>query len=600
MKNPRSIFAVTKGPILLLAGPGTGKTHQLALEIKYLIETDSNNREKITVITFTEEAAKNMKNRLSDEEKGDVYLRPEMQPTNISTMHSLGYRIIRENHSKLGLPEDIKVLTFTPLLSTMLRDAARLAGIDSSEALETEKCRQKGDCNKDININKCKICEKYRVLLNRCSAIDYDDQIMMAIELLQNNPDILEKEQCKTRYLLIDEYQDINYAQFKLISLLTKNQTEGLFVVGDDDQSIYNFRGGTPFFIRNFEKDFTNAKIKVRDTCFRCPPYIFRGALEVVMKFDLNRREKGEYTFRSQTKNKIMFYDVPSEKKEAYMIAQKVKELLPFGEVLILLPKWNFAPPLTKALRDRYVNYICRPNIYESGLYCLQVIKTWLENIDDNFAMRELLEILIEKGKIHNMARTNKDKIYNCVTQIWKHALDNHKSFFESLKELASNHQNEMNNIYNIFDSILVSRSEETHKFLNNVIKPFRIWKKPQNLLQEVAEFIEEFSNIRGGKEIVRILTMHSAKGLEADFVFILGLDEGVFPTIQAIQNSETLAESARLFFVSMTRAKRELHLFHSRKRTASITYLRKSYQLKPSRFIQVIPDQYIEREYIR
>ncbi|MEO0129702.1 MAG: ATP-dependent helicase [candidate division WOR-3 bacterium] len=596
MAKSKSIFASKTGPILLLAGPGTGKTHQLALEIKYLIEKDPANRDKITVITFTDEAAKNMKNRLSDEEKSDVFLPPEMQPANISTMHSLGYRIIRENHSKVKLPEDIRVLTLPPLLSIMMIDAAQIVGIDKSIAKETEMCRRMGDYKKDSNNNKCKICAKYTELLRSCNAIDYDDQIIMANELLQHYPDILTKEQSRARYLLVDEYQDINAAQFRFINLLTKDQTDGLLVVGDDDQSIYSFRGGTPRFIRNFQNDYRNAKIEKKDICFRCPPYIFRGALEVVMRFDTNRLGKGVYTFKNQTNKKIVIYDVPSEVKEAEIIAQRAKELLPLGEVLILLPRWNFAQPLKKALRNKCVNYTCRPNIYESGLYCLQVIKTWLDNADDNFALRELLNALIE-GETLN--KTEKSEIYDCIAKIWNHALHKQISLFASLKELSCTSQT-IENIYNIFDSMRTNLSKEAHEFLNTVTKQFGIWKNPQDFLQEIAEFTEELSNTRVGKETARVLTMHSAKGLEADFVFILGLDEGVFPTQSEMQNKDECAEAARLLFVSMTRAKRELYLFHARKRSAGITFLKKSYQLKQSPFIDVIPNDYITRAYVR
>ncbi len=599
MPKSKSIFASEKGPILLLAGPGTGKTHQLALEIKHLVDEDESNRDKITVITFTDEAAKNMKYRLSDEEEPDVFLKPDVQPTHISTMHSLGYRIIRENHDKLGLPKDIKVLPLPPLLSIMLEDAAQLIGLDRKTARDTEMCRRKGDCTKDPGSNKCRICEKYKELLKSCNAIDHDDQIMMANHLLQLESDILKKEQAKARYLLVDEYQDINAAQFKLISLLTKNQTDGLFVVGDDDQSIYNFRGGTPFFIRNFVKHYKDAKIKAKDTCFRCPPYIFRGALEVVMKFDPHRLEKGEYTFKNQAKNKMVFYDVPSETKEAEIIAQEVRKLLPLGEVLILLPRWNFALPLKKAMRNEYVNYSCQLNIYESGFHTLDVIKRWLENNHDNFATRELLEILIEKGGLNRIIKVDKNTLYQCVADIWQRSIKNQNSIFASLQELSRSNQT-IKNICSIFELIQTSVSKEPHEFLNTVIKPFGVWKETQERLQEITEFIEELSSIRGETEMARILTMHSAKGIEADFVFILGLDENVFPSDQAMQNEEQRAEAARLLFVSMTRAKRELYLFHARKRAANITYLKKSYQLKPSPFVEVIPEEYIEKRYIR
>ena len=219
------------GPALLLAAPGTGKTYQLARRIKYLVEERKFDPGTITVITFTAAAAANMRARLSDHRKPELCVSRELQPGLICTMHSLGYRVIRENIAMLDLAAVPTVVHANRTRLILMGDAAQLAGYRREDAKETRSCRQFGRCRPDDS-QKCKICAAYGSILRSCGAIDYDDQILLSCRILRNNPEVAQSFRARSRHLLVDEYQDINAGQFELIKALSQGQDSGLFVVG--------------------------------------------------------------------------------------------------------------------------------------------------------------------------------------------------------------------------------------------------------------------------------------------------------------------------------------------------------------------------------
>jgi len=217
------------GPLLILAGPGTGKTYRLAKRIKYLIEEKDVSPEEITVITFTSAAAKNMRNRISDEAQSELYIDPSQQPKSIRTMHGLGYLILQDEDSQLEF-DCHNVIADLDLQKILYADAAQITGFQRAQAEEARQCRQLGKCKLSEEV-KCKICQQYQKLLRACSAIDFNDQILLACQILKDKPGLLLKYQLQCKHLLIDEYQDINAAQFELIRLLSQKHQDGLFVV---------------------------------------------------------------------------------------------------------------------------------------------------------------------------------------------------------------------------------------------------------------------------------------------------------------------------------------------------------------------------------
>ncbi|MEO0004804.1 MAG: 3'-5' exonuclease, partial [candidate division WOR-3 bacterium] len=244
-------------------------------------------------------------------------------------------------------------------------------------------------------------------------------------------------------------------------------------------------------------------------------------------------------------------------------------------------PKWGFAEPIKKEFRKYHINYECRPDVEKTGLKILDTARIWLEKPQDNFALREIIEIFIDREKGQGL---NKNKI----SKLWQDVINDNISLWEALQK-RSNNDNFLSELYNKLKRLKESR--EPQEFIN-IIRP---WETKDKFLTEIGEWLEEAQSRESG-ELVRILTMHGAKGLEADYVFIVGLDKDVFPVVN---NEVSQEEQARLLFVSMTRAKRALYLFHARKRSSKRTYHRNSYALKLSPFVKAISTEYISKEYI-
>ena len=337
IKDPLVSYREYPGPILLLAGPGTGKTWQLGMRVKYLVEQRRTTPDEMTIITFTNEAARNMRERLAEDE---IAIQAANVPGLICTMHSLGNAIIGSRPRRFDLPEEYAVLHEDAPRVVLLQDAATIAGYERNLAELLDDCRRKGSCEPQHGL-ECEICSEYKTLLRKCKSVDYDDQILLACEALKADVDLLGEWQAKTHYLLIDEYQDINEAQCELIQLLSAGHPEGVFAVGDDDQSIYSFRGGDPKYIREFGKYFGDqSKIGRLSKSWRSPEHILLGARAVITTYYPESIPKPDPTFDDDIKenNKIVFYDVPSDEWEANMIAWIAEEKIKSGSVTAIIP----------------------------------------------------------------------------------------------------------------------------------------------------------------------------------------------------------------------------------------------------------------------
>jgi len=576
------------GPLLLLAGPGTGKTYELAKRINFLVKEEKIDPKNITVITFTTAAARNMHERISDSSKTDLYIPPEKQPL-ICTMHGLGNRILSEKASNLGLSENIQVVYSDTLRNILVRDAAQLAGFNRDDGEGTAKCRQFGDC-KPSHSPKCKICEQYQSILRSCSAIDYDDQILLACKLLKEDSYMLKKYRNYCQHLLVDEYQDINSGQFELIDLLSEAQREGLFVVGDDDQSIYSWRGGSPKFIRRFETFFKNeAKVKALKKSFRCHPHILEGAISVVINYDRNRLSKGEFEYEKGEGKKIEVHNVPSDEKEAKKIRSIAERVFPSRSVLILVPHRGFISTIIEELRRLRIPYSAPINLPGEGLPLISTLSQWLKDNAGSLSFREILEAFINNpySGIPSKLCRNREKLekrkndLQKISGLWRHVIEgNANSFWESL-ELEKANDELYSKSFSAFNQLrlLSYTREDPSVFISEVVKTLRPWKKTQFLLDEIDLWVETSKHIEGAvqKSVVQLMTFQGAKGLEADVVCIVGLEEGTMP--KRGSSPESITEQSRLMFVSMTRAVEELHLFHARKRSGAKVF-RQIYRL--------------------
>ncbi|OGU55868.1 MAG: hypothetical protein A2V66_18035 [Ignavibacteria bacterium RBG_13_36_8] len=577
----------------------------MALRVKWLVQDQGVNPEAITVITFTAEAALNMRHRLSDEEKTDVYMPRDQQPSQISTMHSLGLQIISNNYQSLGLDEKFKVLDSDSLKRLLFEDSAQLAGALRSQGIAANDIKVHG-----IRINKehelYKITQYYNTILKACNFIDFDDLILLSSVLLISNAVLRAQYQGRAKHLLVDEYQDINQSQYEFIRLLADKDSSGLFAVGDDDQSIYSFRGGSPEFVRRFKEDYgEKAQILEIPLCRRCPSAVLNGALSVVTTFNPERLPKVAPTFSSTVKTPIQMLSSPSDEKEASFIAGKCSRVTPSHDVLILVPHLSFAKPIIVALRQKRVAYNCRTILAEEGFFSLDVLGHWLSNPADNLALRQTIQFLIETDNFGVPSKrvrkaekiAEREKYLAELASLWEVVIKEKCSLYEAVKINAPK-STFIANILSALDALVTGYATPASEFIDVLRKTFLPWGKSSDMFQEISTWIDEIKG-RGvaGQGTVRIMSMRLAKGLEADYVFVVGLEENVFPRQES--TTTKLSEASRLFFVSMTRAKLELYLCHSRTRSASHTYLPNSYALQPSPFLSVLPKDVINKIYL-
>lgn len=569
------------GPLLLLAGPGTGKTYQLARRIKFLVEDARVDPGAITVITFTAAAAANMRARISDPTDQATFVARNLQPESIRTMHSLGFRLVRENAKLLGLPANLSVVQSDPTRAILMGDAAQLAGFKRSDGKEALRRRQCGD-HIPIDSQEHHICEQYCSILRACNAIDYDDQILLACKLLKDHTDVGATYRAQATHLLVDEYQDINAGQFELIRALCAGQEEGLFVVGDDDQSIYSWRGGSPVFIRDFETHFgTNANVESLLHSRRCHRKVLEGSLRVVEKYDTGRRTKGTFTYKSDDGPPIVIHNVPSDKREAIIVLAIIQDALPSKKVLVLVPTRAYATLICERLRKARIKYVAPEPAPGRGLLLIERATSWLQDCNDSIALRECLEagLATKQSPVPSVRVRKHEKIteregaFCQISNLWKGVLEQKVSLWQSLtdssdksKALGFAHKN-LAELRTQYDNNSVAG------LLEHLGKSIEPWTKVSDFAEEVENWVSRFdaSSVAGSDAAVQVMTFQGAKGLEADTVCVVGLEDGVVPRDGS--EGEALAEQGRLFFVSMTRAIVDLHLFHARTRPGKVSF---------------------------
>lgn len=599
------------GPVLLLAGPGTGKTWQLSQRIKFLTSGKGASADEITVITFTSEAAKGMRAKL-EEQGGNEYIEPANRPSRIFTMHSLGHQILSENLLKVGLKEGFYVVEDPRIREPIMRDAAILLGYTEKDAKEAFKDRT--IANSQASEKSKKIVQKYEEILRACNTIDHDDQINLACKLLREDENILKKYSQNSKYLLVDEYQDINQAQYELIELLSKENRAGLFVVGDDDQSIYSFRGGTPTFIRNFKNHFglTCAIIQLQ-TSRRCPVNVLECANSIVAKFDSQRLPKGNYIYKKTDPGKVVVHDCPSDDREAEIIGAILKEdgeslnlcdqckQFPKRTYFILVPDKNYSQKIQQRLKHFGIAFDSKFGEASKGFSPFILIKDWMK-ASSSFQTRQIIELLIESGAIKNLPNSKvklrqkvdtRTKGLKEVASLWNKVITDHKSFSEILEEEAKRNETAKE----VFEKLQELKSSYEKGKVSDFLQKVALYTKPWPSLNN---FFDDISNktirLPSHGPHVRVLTLQSSKGLQANLVFIIGLEEDAIP--RKTSSDEALAEQARLFFVGMTRAEDQLHLFKCRKRTSASSYKPTPNAITQSRFLEHLPADKHEKQF--
>jgi superfamily I DNA/RNA helicase len=448
-----------------------------------------------------------------------------------------------------------------------------------------------------------------------CAAIDYDEQILLACDLLRREPAVLEKYRKASTHLLVDEYQDINSAQHELIRLLSQGNLSGLFVVGDDDQSIYSWRGGSPEYIRNFAACFgENAQIVPLLHSFRCHKNVLEGSFGVVEKHDPQRLPKGQFTYRQEEGPKIAIHSTPTDEKEAREVRKIIQRVLPAQDVLVLFPNRQFSAAIMKELRSAKIPFTAPAVIPGAGLPLISKLADWISNPTDSLSLRRVLDSVIESPALgipsHRARKPEKkeerEAALHQVARLWESILEGRTgSLWEAIAQVRDS-SDLLRKVHAALQELLDNAGDGTslEQVLASIAKHLHPWRKSADFLSEAGSWVEAFSytNQMSQRASVRLMTFQTAKGLEAKVVCVIGLEDGIIPR----EGPEVdKAEQARLLFVSMTRAKNELHLFHARKRSSYVVQ-RSIYgtgsqpDLSRSTFLNAIDKQFLDPVYHR
>jgi DNA helicase-2/ATP-dependent DNA helicase PcrA len=596
LNNYEEIVTNFASPTLVLAGPGAGKTHLLADRIKRLL---GNGTDKgiITVLTFGKDANQHMIYKLTEPSGFNIQF---SKLPYISTMHSLGLEIICKKPRDVNLLKtNLRVQENENVKRLMYRDASLILDYTEDDSKEALKCKQYGDCKENPEEKKCQICEQYWKIMSKCNYVDFDDQILFACRILEKNPTILKKYQSRAKHLLVDEYQDINTAQFRLIELLSRESRNGLFVVGDDAQSIYGFRGGNPKFILRFGEDFPGSETPPLPYSWRCHEKIIQDAIKVLKKYytDWTGEQKLEYKVPSGEEPQI--WQIPSDKAEAKMVAVIARQFIQEKKsILILVPKKDFFPLITQELSRRGIVYSCPISFLPERVKIAKLFIDWVTNSSNTFTTRLVIEELINKGIAHipgakkdrrTTPETIKKRIIEetKISKLWD-GVDKKNDLFLVIKNLKDPNKTLIkirDGLLNLSDLFINFKKEKCGEFIKQLAVVSNIWVNPLKLIEDITK-ITELLNPQGttGLGWVQLNTMKKAKGLEADVVIMVGLEDDIVPN----HRSDTIEES-RLFYVSMTRAKEKLYLFHSYKRPRDISYGQELINKRRSKFLDVI-----------
>ena len=637
--NPPQQQAVchTEGPLLILAGAGSGKTRVLTHRIAYLIEEKGVNPWHILAITFTNKAAQEMRDRV------DKIVGFGSESIWVSTFHSTCVRILRRHIDRLGFDNRFAIYD-TDDQKTLIKDVCRKLNIDTkiykersllaqiSQAKDNLISPDEMEMNAAGDYNKKKaagVYREYQAALRRNNALDFDDLICKTVELFQNCSDVLDNYQERFRYIMVDEYQDTNTAQFKLISLLA-SKYENLCVVGDDDQSIYKFRGANIGNILGFERVFPQSEVIRLEQNYLSTRNILNAANGVIAN-NTERKPKTLWT-DNQEGEKVHFRQFMNGYEEAEYVAGEIGRAhregrLAYKECAILYrtnaqsrlfeEKFLMANIPYKIVGG--INFYSRKEVKD----LLSYLKT-IDNSMDDLAVRRILNVpkrgigATTIGRVQDYADKMEISFYDALrvaeeVPSIKRSLPKIDSFVTFIQSLKSKQEvltvrellEEVIDATGYVDELKAEDTEEARSRIENIDELISKTAAYEEMMEERGEpaslsgFLEEIAlvadidSVDPSQDYVLLMTLHSAKGLEFPCVFLTGMEDGIFPsymTITADDRSE-LEEERRLCYVGITRAMKELTLTCAMQRM-----IRGENQYnKVSRFVREIPRELVE-----
>jgi len=605
------------GPCLVIAGAGSGKTKVLTTRIANLIDNDIPSY-NILAITFTNKAAKEMRERLEKLVPGNNAF--------VGTFHSLGVRLIRENAPLLGLDRTFSIVDSDDVL-TIIKKIMKDNNLDTklappsyvrnrisnikNEMLTTD------EISKYFNTPPDRIAEQvyyeYQDILKKNNSVDFDDLLKIPVEMFMKNKDILEHYQDKFKYILIDEYQDTNEVQYKMSKLLA-SKYKNIFIVGDPDQSIYMFRGANFRNILNFEKDYKDAVVIPLEENYRSTKNILDTANSVI-KNNKERKEKNLWSSKGDgTKTKYMVaYD---GKHEIQLVIDEIKKLLEEGyskNDIAVLYRTNAQSRLVeetflqsgipyKVVGSYY--FYSRKEIKDLICYLRLIL-----NNDDEISLRRVINVP-KRGigdatiaKLEKEAKEKNTSIFQVISKgkelqfkelIQKLTKESQDLSLTDLVDLVLDEtgiREEYEQEHNLESDLRLENLEE----FKSITKTFEDRTGSVNLadLLEEISLIADITEHQDESDVVTLMTIHSAKGLEFKAVFLIGMEDGIFPHQNSFFEQGGLEEERRLCYVGITRAKERLYLSNAKRR---ILY-GKDVMNPPSRFIKEIDPNLLEVE---
>ena len=636
-KEQREAVFCTEGPLLMLAGAGSGKTRSLTHRIAYLIEEKGVAPWNILAITFTNKAAQEMRERV------DALVGYGSEDIWISTFHATCSRILRRHIDLLGYDRNFTIYDASDQKSLM-KEVLKEMKIDTKQFPErsvmSEISSAKNEYKSPLDYRNeygsnfrnqriADIYEHYQKRLKENNALDFDDLLVKMVDLFQTNPDVLEHYQDRFQYIMVDEYQDTNTVQFLLVSLLAKKY-RNLWVVGDDDQSIYKFRGANIYNILNFEKVFPDAQVIRLEQNYRSTQNILNAANGVIAN-NKGRKEKKLWT-ENQKGELVHFKQYDTEYDEADGVVSRINFLamrgVQYKDMAILYRTNAQSRIFEEKLKQKNIPYAIVRGISFYDRKEIKDLMSYLKVVDsgmDDLSVKRIINVP-KRGigqttinRLQEFAILNQmsflDAVFNAdeIPEVARALAKLHKfaDMIEEFREYASEHE-----ISELLEHILdvtqyraeleaegtdesISRLEDIEELFNDIAYYEEEEENP-NLRDFLAEkdmytLNAGIDNLEDENNKVLLMTLHNAKGLEFNNVFLGGMEEGVFPGFGAMMSGDEseIEEERRLCYVGITRAKERLFLSAAKRRM-----LRGQTQYnRRSRFIDEIPGQYLDTE---
>lgn len=617
-EQQKEAIQTTEGPLLVIAGAGSGKTRVLTTRIAYLIEEKGIAPTNILAITFTNKAAKEMRDRVVK------MLGPIAYQIQISTFHSFGLTIVKENYATLGYNKEFTILDSDDSLS-IIKKIMKNMNLDSksynpknvknrissakNEMINPDELSRFSACDFDEKV--VEIYREYEKKLKANNSLDFDDLLLKPIELFNDNPTVLSQYQERFHYILIDEYQDTNEVQYLLTKMLSKKR-KNLCVVGDESQSIYAFRGSNYRNILNFEKDYPNSKIILLEQNYRSTKTILNAANDVI-KNNKQRKDKKLWT-DNEVGDKVVYKKCIDEKEEAATVASEIGNLIIKGEKLediAVLYRTNAqSRTIEEAMLKDNIPYKVVGSFYFYNRKEVKDLIAYLRliyNSHDDVSLTRIInspkrgigqksiDNLVNQSSIMGISMyealsSPKELQFKALIESMK--LDSQNMSLTEIVELVltkSGLRNELELENSLEAEAKIENLDEFKSITKNFEERYGIISL-EDFLAEIS-LVSDVEEHKDNNEVVTLMTIHSAKGLEFKYVFVIGMEEGVFPHSRSLFDSNELEEERRLCYVAITRAKEKLWLLGAKRRT-----LYGLDNMNPvSRFVKEIGEEYLE-----